>query len=151
MGSFLRSGALCLLGALLLSGTQLVAQDAAVVKELSRLEDVWAAASVKKDGAAVGRLLAPRFLSMGEDGRMMDKAAMIQGVNTDKEAYVSGSNSGYKVQVFGDTAIIVETFATVVKTTAGTETRRWVWTDTWMKQTDGQWLCIASHAAGLAK
>jgi len=151
MGSFLRSGALCLLAALLLSGTPLIAQDATVVKELSRLEDVWAAAFMKKDGAAVGRLLAPRFLSMSDDGRVMDKATLIQEVNTDKETYVSTSNSGYKVQVFGDTAIIVGTFAAVVKTTAGTETRRWAWTDTWMKQTDGQWLCIASQSARLAK
>jgi len=151
MGLFLRFRTSCLLAAVLVSGTRLIAQDAAVVKELSRLEDVWAAASVKKDGAAVGRLLASGFLSMGDDGRVLDKAAMIQAVNTDKETYVSGSNSGYKVQVFGNTAIIVGTFATVVKTASGTETRRWAWTDTWMKQTDGQWLCIASQATRLAK
>ena len=146
-----RSTAVGLLSALLVSGGQLIAQDAGVVKELSRLEDVWAAASAKKDGAAVGRLLAPRFLSMSDDGRVMDKAALIQEVNSDKETYVSASNNGYKVQVFGDTAIIVGTFAAVVKTTSGTDTRRWAWTDTWMKQTDGQWLCIASQSARLAK
>lgn len=150
MRSCLRSATLCLVGALLLSATPLVAQDA-VVKELSRLEDVWAAALLKKDGAAVGRLLAPRFLSMSDDGRLMDKATMIQEVNTDKETYVSASNSGYRVQVFGETAIIVGTYAAVVKTAAGTETRRWAWTDTWMKQTDGQWLCIASQSTRLAK
>jgi ketosteroid isomerase-like protein len=151
MRSFLRSGTWCLLATLLLSGTQLSAQDAAVVKELSGLEDAWAAASMKKDGAAVGRLLAPRFLSMSDDGRVMDKVTLIQEVNTDKETYVSTSNAGYKVQVFGDTAIIVGTFTAVVKTTAGTETRRWAWTDTWMRQTDGQWLCIASQSTKLAK
>ena len=151
MASFLRSRTSCLLAAVLVSGTQPIAQDAAVVKELSRLEDVWAAASIRKDGAAVGRLLAPGFLSMSDDGRVMDKAAMIQGVNTDKETYVSGSSGGYRVQVFGGTAIIVGTFTAVVKTASGTETRRWAWTDTWMKQTDGQWLCIASQATGLAK
>ena len=88
---------------------------------------------------------------MSDDGRVMDKAAPIQEVNSDKETYVSASNSGYKVQVFGDTAIIVGTFVAVVKTTSGTDTRRWAWTDTWMKQTDGQWLCIASQSARLAK
>jgi ketosteroid isomerase-like protein len=137
-------------GALLLSATPLVAQDA-VVKELSRLEDAWAAALMKKDGAAVGRLLAPRFLSMSDDGRLLDKATAIQDVNTDKETYVSVSGGDYKVQVFGDTAIIVGRMSAVVKTAGGTETRRWAWTDTWMKQTDGQWLCIASQATRLAK
>ena len=151
MSALRRFGSLSLLATLLLAGTQLIAQDAAIVKELSRLEDAWAAAIMKKDGAAVGRLLAPRFLSMSDDGRVMDKATLIQEVNADKETYVSASNAGYKVQVFGDTAIIVGTFTAVVKTADGTEPRRWAWTDTWMKQADGQWLCIASQSARLAK
>src|SRR5262245_44964119 len=139
------------LSTVLFSGTLLVAQDAAVLKELSRHEDAWAAAVLKKDGAAVGRLLAPGFLSMNAEGRVMDRPSMIQEVNADTETYVSASNSGYKAQVFGNTAIIVGTFTAVVKTAAGTETHRYAWTDTWMKQTDGQWLCIASQSARLAK
>jgi len=150
MNSRLRFGLLCLLSIVLLSPV-LRAQDAAVLKELSRLEDVWATAIMKKDGAAVGRLLSPRFLSMSDDGRVLDQAMMIQDVNADKETYTSTGNTGYKVQVFGDTAIIVGVFAAVVKTAAGSETRRWAWTDTWMKQADGQWLCIASQSARLAK
>jgi hypothetical protein len=67
-------------------------------QELTRLEDAWAAAIVKKDGAAV-----------------------------------------------------IGVFNAVVKTAGGTETRRWAWTDTWVKQADGQWLCIASQAARLSK
>ena len=151
MGRFVRFAAGSLVVAVLVSGAQLAAQDAPVVKELSRLEDGWAAAFMKKDGAAVGRLLSPRFLSLSDDGRTMDRATLIQEVNNDKETYVSASNSGYKVQVFGETAIIIGTFTAVVKTAAGTETRRWAWTDTWMKQTGGQWLCIASQSARLAK
>jgi ketosteroid isomerase-like protein len=146
-----RSTTWLLVSAVLLSGPLLIAQDAAVVKELSQHEDAWAAAIMQKNGAAVGRLLAPGFLSMSDDGRVMDKAAMIQEVNADTETYASASNSGYKAQVFGNTAIIVGTFTAVVKTAAGTETRRWAWTDTWMKQADGQWLCIASQSARLAK
>ena len=135
----------------LLSAVPAAAQDAAVVKELSRLEDVWATASMKKDGAAIGRMLAPGFLSMSDDGRVLDKAAVIQDANTSKDTLVSASNGGYKVQVFGTTAIIVGTFTGVVKTAGGTETRRSAWTDTWIKQADGQWLCVASQSARLVK
>jgi hypothetical protein len=150
MGSFLRTATLFLLCTMLLSG-QLIAQDDAVLKELSRLEDVWATATMKKDGTAVGRLLAPKFLSMSDDGRVKDKSTLIQEVTNDKETYVSASNTGYKVQVFGDTSIIIGTFTGVVKTATGNETRRWAWTDTWMKQPGGQWLCIAGQATRLAK
>lgn len=150
MASHHRS-AVWVFAALIVFGTQLVAQDAAVLKELSRLEDIWAAAIVKKDGAAVGKLLSPRFLSMSDDGRVVDRAAMIQDVSGDTDSYVSASNSGYQVRVFGDTAVIVGIFSAVVKTAGGTETRRWAWTDTWMKQTDGQWLCLASQSTRLMK
>ena len=127
------------------------AQDAAVVKELSRLEDAWAAAVAKHDGAAVGRMVSPNFLSMSAEGRLLDKATLIQNTNNDKETYVSTSNGGYKVQTFGDTAIMVGVFTETVKTASGTETRRYAWTDTWMKQANGQWLCVASQSAKLAK
>lgn len=140
---------LLVLSVALVSGTRLAAQDAAVLKELSRLEDDWATAFMKKDGAAVGRLLSDRFLSMSEDGRVFDKAALVQEVNATKDTYVSASNSGYKVQVFGETAIIVGAFTGVVKTADGTETRRSVWTDTWIRQPNGQWLCVASQSTPL--
>jgi len=131
--------------------TPITAQDDAVLKELSRLEDVWAAAIAKKDGAALDRLLSPRFLSMSDDGRVLDKAAAVQDLSSDKDSYVSVSNSGYKAQIMGDTAIIVGIFTAVVKAAGGNETRRWAWTDTWMKQPNGQWLCIASQSTRLAK
>lgn len=150
MSPRLRFGLLCLLSVLVLSSAP-IAQDAAVLKELSRLEDVWAVAIMKKDGAAVGKMLAPAFLSMSDDGRVVDKAAVIQDINGEKDTYVSTGNTGYKVQVFGNTAIIVGVFSAVAKTATGTETRRWAWTDTWMKQADGQWLCIASQSTRLAK
>jgi TonB family protein len=126
-----------------------LAQDA-VSKELMRLEDLWAAASVKKDGATVGKLLSGQFLGFDREGKLLDKAAVITGVNEDKEQYLSSSNSNYKVQSFGDTAVIVGVWTAVVKTATGSETRRHAWTDTWMKQADGQWLCIASHTMRLA-
>ena len=131
-----------------LPAIEVFAQDA-VSKELMRLEDLWAAAAMKKDGAAVGKLLSDQFLSFDREGKLMDKAAVITGVNEDKEQYVFGSNSNYKVQAFGDTAVIVGVWTAVVQTATGSETRRNAWTDTWMKQANGQWLCIASQSTRL--
>jgi TonB family protein len=132
-----------------LPAVQVLAQGA-VTKELMRLEDVWAAALMKKDGAAVGGLLSDQFLSFNSDGKLMDKAAVMKEVNEDTEQYLAGSNSGYKVQSFGNTAVIVGVWTVVVRTATGNETRSYAWTDTWMKQADGQWLCIASQGTRLA-
>jgi TonB family protein len=131
-----------------LPAVEVLAQDA-LSKELMRLEDLWAAAAMKKDGAAVGKLLSDQFLSFDREGKLMDKAGVIKGVSEDKEQYLSGSNSNYKVQSFGDTAVIVGVWTAVVQTATGSETRRNAWTDTWMKQADGQWLCIASQSTRL--
>jgi len=128
------------------------AQDAAVIKELSRLEDVWGAAAQKKDGAGVGRLLAAGFLSMDdEDGTVVDKAKLVSAINTRKTEYLSVQNGNYQGKVFGNTAIIVGTSTIVAKTATGSETLRSAWTDTWIKQPDGQWLCVASQSARLPK
>ena len=152
MNSLLRLAACGVVSAILFSGTPVLAQDAAVLKELSRLEDVWAAAATKRDGAAVGRLLAPGFLSMDDDvGRVVDKATLVKDASSLPDSYVSFTNGNYKAQVFGNTAIIVGTTTIVTKTPNGTATRRNAWTDTWMKQADGQWLCVASQAARLSK
>jgi ketosteroid isomerase-like protein len=151
MSHLLRLAACGVVFVIAFSGTPVLAQDAAVIKELSRLEDVWAAASTKNDGAAVGRLLAPGFLSMDDEkGRVIDKVTLVNDVNTSKDTD-SFTNGNYKGQVFGNTAIIVGITTAVTKTPKGPETRRSAWTDTWMKQPDGQWLCIASQSARLAK
>jgi len=152
MNCLLRLAAYGVISAIVFSGTPVLAQDAAVTKELSRLEDMWGAAATKRDGAAVGRLVAPGFLSMDDTvGKVVDKATLIKDVNSLPDKYVSFTNGNYKVQVFGNTAVIVGTTAIVTKTPTGNATHRNAWTDTWMKQADGQWLCIASQAAHLEK
>src|SRR5262245_44786597 len=152
MNCLLRLAACGVVLAIVFSGTPILAQDAAVIKELSRLEDAWLAAAAKKDGAAVGRLIAPNFLSMDSQvGKVVDKATLIKDVSSSTENFVSVTGSNYKAQVSGNTAIIIGITTNVIKRANGNETFRYAWTDTWMKQADGQWLCIASQATRLPK
>jgi hypothetical protein len=37
------------------------------------------------------------------------------------------------------------------KAKAGTVSERWLWTDTWVKGADGNWLCVAGQSMRLAK
>lgn len=151
MNRVIRLAACGALFSVLFSVKPAAAQDAAVIKELSRLEDVWAAAATKKDGAAVGRLVSPRFLSMDEsDGTVVDKGTLVNAVTTTKRSRTF-TNGSYKGEVFGNIAIIAGLTTIVEKTATGSASHRNAWTDTWMKQPDGQWLCIASQAAHLAK
>ncbi len=123
----------------------LPAQDP-VSRELMKLEDQWGAASMKKDGAGVGKLLSDDFLSFTDKGVVNTKAKIMQEINTDTLQYVSGGNSAYKVKIFGGTGVIIGVWTANSKGAKGTVTHSWAWTDTWMKQADGHWLCIASQS-----
>jgi uncharacterized protein (TIGR02246 family) len=122
------------------------AAENAVVKEICRLEDAWAAAEVKKDGAAVGQLLAEEFLFTGPDGAVLSKAQLIQVVSTSKAERVSEVGSDYQVKVYGNTAVIHGIVTIVDKDERGTQQVRLRYTDTWVKQADGRWLCVAAQS-----
>jgi len=131
------------------SSMPLAAQDA-VVKGISRLEDAWAAAEGKKDGEAVGRLLSEDFLYTTPDGALLTKQHLIQSVSTSK-AERTFVGSDYKVKVYENTAVIHGIVTVTVKTAASTELIRYRWTDTWVKQADGSWLCVAAQSTRIAQ
>ena len=126
--------------------TAVRAQDA-VARELMRLEDTWGATEMKRDGATVGKLLMDDFTFTAPDGSIFNKAQLIADISGSKTKYVSGANSDYKVRVHGNTAVITGLWTATVKTAKGTEVRRYRWTDTWLKQPDGKWLCLAGQSA----
>jgi ketosteroid isomerase-like protein len=138
------------LAALALSGppTPLAAQDT-VAKEMIRLENAWAAAEMKNDTAAVGALLAQDFIETSPDGALLTKAQVIQGVTTTKS--LSEVLGDYQVQVYGAAAVVHGVSTSTIKTAGGTEQHRYRFTDTWVKQTDGRWLCVAGQSARLLK
>ena len=122
------------------------AQDA-VPKELMRLEDTWGAVQMKRDGATIGRMLMDDFEFTAPDGSRFSKAQLVADIAGSKTEYVSGANTEYKVRVHGNTAVITGLWTATVKTVKGTEVRKYRWTDIWMKQADGKWLCLAGQSA----
>jgi ketosteroid isomerase-like protein len=123
----------------------LIAQDP-VSRELMRLEDQWGVASIKRDGAAVGKLLSDDFLSFTDKGVVSTKATIVKNINSDTAQYVSGGNTGYQVKLHGSTGVIIGVWTATTKGAKGNVVAKYAWTDTWMKQADGKWLCIASQS-----
>lgn len=124
-----------------------VAAQDAVVKEICRLEDAWQAAEVKKDGAAAGQLLTEDFLFTAPDGALLSKSQFIQVVSASKAERISEVGSDYHVKVYGNTAFIHGIVTTVDKVGSGTKEERLRFTDIWVKQADGRWLCVAAQTA----
>ena len=120
--------------------------DEATARELMRLEDAWGAAQMRRDGGAVGRMLMGDFAFTGPDGSRLTKAQLVVDIIGSRTVYVAGANSEYRVRAHGGAAVITGLWTATVRTAKGVEVRRYRWTDTWIKQADGRWLCLAGQS-----
>lgn len=115
------------------------------------LENAWGAASIKRDGATVGRMLSPDFTFVNADGQLQTKAQLIAAINSDTAQYVSGANSAMSARVHGGAVVITGVWTSTVKTTSGAKENRYRWTDTWVKSPQGGWMCIAGQSTRMVK
>jgi hypothetical protein len=113
-------------------------------KAVAALEQQWLQSQKTNNPDLVGPLLADKFVNTGSDGKVNGKAESLATAKATK--YVSAEYDAVKVTVFGDTAIATGVFNAKGTDASGkpfdTHER---WTDTWLKMSNGQWQCVASH------
>jgi ketosteroid isomerase-like protein len=110
---------------------------------LYALENEWAQGVVKRDAAAVRRLVAPRWIYSDESGTMNREqgiAAFTGGTDT----VTAAGNDDMHAIVYGSTAIVTGILWMRGRGSAGSFEHRYRYTDTWMKL-GGRWQCIASQ------
>jgi len=66
-------------------------------------------ALLKGDAAAWGKLAADDFTGIGADGKVLNKAEVMDGHRTGKIKYESIDTSDIKIRVYGDTAVLTDT------------------------------------------
>lgn len=110
---------------------------------ITRLEHEWVAAIVKKDAAAIDRLLADDFSGTTED-TIYSKADAIEDVKTGTHESLDLDN--IKVRIFGDTAVV--TMDQNEKSRHGDTdfSGHYLFTDVWARK-NGQWVAVASHGS----
>jgi len=131
----------------LASATVSQAQQAsgATEKAVMALEDQWLKSQKTNNSDLVAALLADKFVSTGNDGKVTNKSQALADAKASK--YVSAENENVQVTVFGDTAI-----ATGLWVGKGTDEKgkafdlRDRWTDTWIKMPNGKWQCVATQS-----
>jgi uncharacterized protein (TIGR02246 family) len=112
---------------------------------LYQLERDWAEASVKKDAAALDRMLANEFQANYVD-LVGNKKQFLSALKSDAFKYESMVNSEMKAIVFGDRAI-VNGLSTEKSSMAGKDTSgQYRWTDVFVKR-EGRWQCVTGYAA----
>jgi ketosteroid isomerase-like protein len=107
------------------------------------LEEAWAKAVVKRDGATFKRLLAPGFVYT-EDARVMTGEELTREVVSGTDTVTEARNEQLRTHPFGNTMVV--TGWLVLRGRGGGKPfeRRFRFTDTWVKRA-GQWQIVAAQ------
>jgi uncharacterized protein (TIGR02246 family) len=117
-------------------------------KAVAALEQQWLQSQKTNDPDLVAPLLAEKFMSTGNDGKVAGRAETLATAKATK--YDSADYSDVKVTVFGDTAIATGGFTGKFTDPSGKSVdANERWTDTWVKMPSGKWQCIASHVSSV--
>ncbi len=131
-----------LLVALLLATQTPGAQDT-VAQVLLRLEDDWTVGLTHRDAALFRRLLADGFVYT-EDDRTVGRDDVLRDVVAGPDTVESAHNEDMKVHRFGTTAIVTGWLVVGGHGSQGPFSRRYRFTDTWVRR-GGRWQIVAAH------
>jgi hypothetical protein len=117
-------------------------QEEATVATLTRLEQLWSTALMRRDRAAFERTLAPKFIYTRNDllVRRPDYLRMMM----EGETITDARTDSVEVHVFGNTGIVTGWRIISGRTKDGGFERRFRFTDSWMPRS-GSWQMIAAH------
>jgi uncharacterized protein (TIGR02246 family) len=112
---------------------------------LFQLERDWTEANIKKDMAALDKMLATEFQA-NYVGLVGNKKQVLSVLKSNTSKTESAVNSDMKSLVFGDRAI-VNGLSTEKSSMAGKDTSgQYRWTDVFVKR-EGRWQCVTGYAA----
>jgi uncharacterized protein (TIGR02246 family) len=139
----------CLLGAVILTNVASAqsSKDVGTLSSVVALENTWLKSQQDNDTALLAPLLTDNIVDTSTEGKLMTgKEAVLADAKSVK--WSSAAYTEMQVAVHGETAI-----ATGVFTGKGTDDKGKAinvherFTDTWVKQSDGQWRCAATHGS----
>jgi ketosteroid isomerase-like protein len=108
---------------------------------VTKLEDSWASALVRRDRATFERLLAPKFVYT-EDSTTMDRATVLRGMFTD--VVTEAHNDSMEVHIFNNIAVVTGWLVTKGHGKDGEFERRYRFTDVWIPRS-GSWQIVAAQ------
>jgi ketosteroid isomerase-like protein len=112
-------------------------------RSLLQLEDDWAKAVVRRDGAVFRKMLAANFVYT-EDARTMDRETVLREITTGSDTVTAAHNEDMRIHPFGTAAVVTGWLVMSGRGPQGPFDRRYRFTDTWMKR-GNQWQIVAAH------
>ena len=140
---------LCATFLLSLAGLPLAAQsDAAVSKGIHDKEVQWRTAISIGNWSAVETFMSPDFVMTNADGSRMDRGKYLKELQRGTTTFAPVPDPEYKVLVYSQTAVHLGEANLMTTGSDGASLHvHVVWTDTWVRTMDGQWICLASQYA----
>jgi ketosteroid isomerase-like protein len=112
-------------------------------RTLLQLEDSWAVALVRRDGATFRRLLADGFVYT-ENDRTSTRDEVLHEVEAGPDKVEAAHNEDMRVYRFGPTAAVTGWLVVRGRGADGPFDRRYRFTDTWVRR-GGRWQIVAAH------
>ena len=127
------------------------APSASVQNELIKLENDWNNALVKRDVAALSRILADDWTFIDPlDGTIWTKAQVLASIKSGEDVYTSAVGDEWKVRVYGDAAVVFSRQTVKGQYKGKDVSGQYHYADTWIKK-DGRWQCVATAGAKITK
>jgi len=117
--------------------------DASDARSLLALEDEWAAALVRRDGATFDRLLAPGFVYT-ENEQLSTRDAVLRDIVSGADTAEAAHNEGMIVHPFGTTAVVTGWLIVRGHNPSGRFDRHYRFTDTWVRR-NNRWQIVAAQ------
>src|SRR5689334_12320683 len=113
-----------------------------------QIERDWTDAGLKKDVAAMDKIVADDWIGLDFQGKTVTKAQMLAELKSGTSSSSSIDLGEMKVRVFGDTAVVTGS-DTEKSTYKGKDSSgKYVWTDIFVKR-NGRWQPVASQSTKL--
>lgn len=112
-------------------------------RTLLRLEDEWALGLTRRDAAVFQRLLADGFVYT-EDDRTVGRDDVLHDIVAGSDTVETAHNEEMQVHRFGTTAIVTGWLVVAGRGARGPFSRRYRFTDTWVRR-GGRWQIVAAH------
>jgi ketosteroid isomerase-like protein len=115
-----------------------------VQEQLKKLEEEWATAFIKRDAAALGRILADDYHIIDPNGSVSDKAQTIKDITSGDMVFESIQYDNLKVRVYGTFAIVTGGEVVTMRSNDGSETSSFRFTDVFALRL-GRWQAVSSQ------
>ncbi|MBI3476066.1 MAG: nuclear transport factor 2 family protein [Acidobacteria bacterium] len=138
-------GSILVLACAMVADAQAPVRDAKAEKSmLIALENAWNQAQIHRDGEALSRLIADKFVYTDWDGTLLNKAQFITGSKDPSVDTTLVANNDVDVHFYPGFAIVTGAYHAKGTNRGKPFDHYGRFTDTWISS-DGQWQCVASH------